>query len=145
MTLNDLILRVRSYTRDTSGSIFAKIDVVGFINEGIDRIKVIPQLTTLTYLNALTDTTTILPEQYHYLLAVYSASRCMFQDEQDGRAGTLMNEFETKMEELRSKIDNGEIIIKDIDGNAIVITTEMDYIMNEYFDVDVSDEEYIVE
>lgn len=145
MTLNDLILRTRSYTRDASGSIFTKADVVNYINEAIDRIKVIKQLDGMTYLVALTDKPILLPEPFHYLLSIYSASRCMFQDEQDSRAGTLMNEFETKMEELRSKIDNGEIVIKDALGNEIIVTTEMDYIANTYFIEVDSDEDNIPE
>jgi len=141
MTLNDLIIRVRSYARDTSGSIFTKADVVNYINEGIDRMKIIPQLTGMTYLVALTDVAMLLPRQYRYLLAVYSASRCMFQDEQDSRSSTLMNEFETKLEELRSKIENGEIVITDINGLPITVTYETDYVVNEYFDIDSDDDD----
>lgn len=142
MTLNDLILRVRSYARDINGSIFTKADIVSYINEGIDRTKRIQQLIGEDYLVNLTDMPKLIPNQYHYLLAVYSASRCMFQDEQDSRAGSLMNEFETKLEELKSKIDNGEIVIKDESGMPIVVTVDIDYITNEYFE-EVNDEEYI--
>lgn len=140
MTLNDLILRVRSYARDTSGSIFTKADIVNYINEGIDRVKIIPQLIGLKYLVALTDEAILLPKQYRYLLAVYSASRCMFQDEQDSRSSTLMNEFETKLEELRSKIENGEIVITDSNGIPIVTVVDIDYVTNEYFYISEDDE-----
>lgn len=143
MTLNDLILRVRSYTRDTSGSIFTKADIVNYLNEAIDRIQTIQQLKGITYLVALTDVPTPLPNEYHYLIAVYSASRCMLQDEQDGRAGTLMNEFETKLDELKGKINNGEIVIKDADGNEVVTEIQVDYITNKYFEEE-QDDEYIL-
>jgi hypothetical protein len=142
MTLNDLILRTRSYVRDSSGSIFTKEDVVSYINEAIDRIKMIIQLKGTNNLVALTDTPTLIPSEYHYLLAVYSASRCMFQDEQESRSSTLMNEFETKLEELKSKIDNGEIVIKDVNGNIVTVTINVDYVINEYFDEVVSDVDY---
>lgn len=135
MTLNDLMIRARSYVRDINGSIFSKQDLINFINEAIDRSKIIIQLNGMKYLVKLNDYPILMPEQYQYLLSVYCASRCMFQDEQDGRAGILMNEFETKLEELRAKIDNGEIIIKDEDGNIITATYDTDYVKNVYFDI----------
>ena len=35
MKLSDLIVRVRSYTRDTTGTLFSTSDIKSFINEGI--------------------------------------------------------------------------------------------------------------
>ena len=39
MTLLDLINRVRSYTRDTTETLFDVDDIKDFINEGIDRLR----------------------------------------------------------------------------------------------------------
>ena len=39
MKLSDLISRVRSYTRDTTGTLFSTYDIKYFINEGIDKFR----------------------------------------------------------------------------------------------------------
>ena len=44
MKLVNLVARVRSYTRDTTGTLFTTSDVKDFINEGIDRLRQIKQL-----------------------------------------------------------------------------------------------------
>lgn len=144
MTRAQLMARVRAYTRDFSNSIFREVDVVDFINEGIDRIKeVVPELANMKYLNANTDSPLYLPNQYHILLAIYSAARCFGQDERHYQATTFMNEFETKLEELRVKIENGDITIVDENGKEIVADLKTDYVRNVYFNdrtlIDVDD------
>ena len=137
MTLNTLIQRVRYYTNDRNGNIFGEDVIKSFINEAIDRMKDIKQFSDLQYPSDGLTEIPYIPSQYHYLLAVYSASRCFTMDEQDYKAGSLMNEFEVKFDELKKKIDNSEITI---DGYTDVNTN--DYITNEYFTV-ISDEESI--
>ena len=39
-----------------------------------------------------------------------------------------MNEFEAKMDELKTAIANGEIVIIDDSGNAIEIDVDVDYV-----------------
>ena len=45
-----------------------------------------------------------------------------------------MNEFEIKLEELKSKIESGEIVIKDPEtGEDITTTNTTDYVYDNYF------------
>lgn len=124
MTRLDLIQRVRAITRDLSNSIFREQDIVAFINEGIDRFKqYIPELINMGYLYENTAIPQYLPTQYHQLLAVYCCSRCFSQDERHYQATTMMNEFETKLEELKAAIDGGTVIIVD-PATGVAVETE---------------------
>lgn len=126
----DIVARVRAVTRDFSNSIFREQDVTDFVNEGIDRFRqIIPELATLQYLLSNEDEPKLLPLQYHHLLSVYASSRCFGQDERHYQATTLMNEFETKLEELKAGIEGGQVVIKDeTTGLPIESTYEPDYV-----------------
>ena len=124
-----IIQRVRALTRDFSNSIFREQDIIDFINEGVDRMKqVIPELKSMEHLLAQQQEPTPLPPRYHHLLAVYSTARCFGQDERHYQSTTHMNEFEVKLDELKSAIENGEVIITDEDGNAITVESPIDYV-----------------
>lgn len=125
-----LVLRVRSLTRDFSNSIFREIDIVDFINEGINRFKqVIPQFKSIPYLLTPSAEPALIPEAYQHLLAVYAAARCFSQDERHYQATTLMNEFEIKLEEMKGLIESGEIVIIDpVTGGEIVADIPTDYV-----------------
>lgn len=135
MILNELIQRVRKYTRDTTGSLFTQEDIFDFCNEGIERMKqIIVEFKDVPLLKNNSDEVLIIPEAYHHLIAVYSASRCFSQDEQQYQASTFMNEFENKMDELLQKISSGDIKIKDINGEVIKINKEdVEGVVNVYF------------
>lgn len=133
MTLLELVAKVRRYTRDSEGSLFTESDVKDFCNEGIDRVRKISELKTMTKLKTNNEEVLLLPEEYHYLISVYSASRCFTQDEQNTLAQMFMNEFESKLAELEREIKNGSIIIIGSDGNAIVSTDVVDYVKDVYF------------
>ena len=70
MTLDKLIKRVRSYTRDFTGSIFRNADVIDYINEGIDRCKSVPALRKMTQLVGGNQYPILLPQQYHLVKSV---------------------------------------------------------------------------
>lgn len=126
--------RVRSYTRDFSSSIFRQVDILAYINEAIERCQeVIPQLAAMVSLDSDTDSPILLPSFYHYLLSVYSASRCFAQDERQYQAVQLMNEFETKLDELKSRIENGSLVIKGEDGVVVDDDADVEYVVMEYF------------
>lgn len=135
MNFYDLKTRVRSLTRDLSNSIFRDIDLVMYMNESIDRIRqVVPELRGMKHLKENEDELLLLPDMYHHLLAVYCASRCFGQDERHYQATTLMNEFEFKVAEMKSAIENGECVIEDADGN-IVENPHLDtYVVDNYFE-----------
>lgn len=131
----DIMQRVRSITRDLSNAIFREIDITDYINEGIDRVKqVIPEYKTMQYLVANTETPTMLPEEYHHLLAVYSASRCFSQDERHYQASNFMNEFESKLETLKSEIESGNIVVIDPNtGQPVDTNNATGYVHNNYY------------
>ncbi|HSQ90154.1 hypothetical protein [Romboutsia sp.] len=133
MQLAQIINRVRAYTRDTTGSLFVEGDVTSFINEGVDRFRRIKELENMVYLQTNTQEPILLPIQFHYLLAIYSASRCFTQDEQHNSAQLFMSEFENKMFELERDIKNGSVIIKDKDGEIVVSTDIDDAVKDVYF------------
>ena len=124
-----IIQRVRAITRDFTNSIFREQDIIDFINEGINRFKqIIPELGNLQELLVNTQEPVLIPYEYRHLLAVYSAARCFAQDERHYQAATLMNEFEIKLDELKTKIENGEIAIVDENGNVIQKDIPVDYV-----------------
>lgn len=134
MKQSDLISRVRSLTRDLSNSIFREVDIIDFLNEGIDRIKqVIPHFEAMEYPANKDAELTYLPKQYQHLLGVYATARCFGQDERHYQASTFMNEFETKLDELKSKIEAGDIVVKDEAGVPVVAVYATDYVDDIYF------------
>lgn len=134
MNLMELIAKVRRYTRDLTGSLFTTEDVQDFCNEGINRLRAIPELKNMVELQTHTDVVTLLPNQYHYFISLYGASRCFTQDEQHYQAEQFMNEFESKVFQLEKDIASGNVEIKDNNGNTIVDTSRMDYVDNTYFE-----------
>ena len=136
MNMPNLISRVRSLTRDFTGSIFREQDVRDFINEGIHRVRqIVPELDNMYELLNNQEDVPLMPKQYHHLLSVYATSRCFGQDERHYQATTMMNEFEVKMEEMKSKIEAGEIVIVDPEtGEPIANNIDTEYVItNNYF------------
>ena len=136
MIRSDLIKRVRSLTRDFSNSIFRQEDIVNYINEAIDRfVQTIPEMSTLGYLLVDSTEPLLIPKQYQHLLSVYSASRCFGQDERHYQATSFMNEFENKLDELKIKLEIGEIkLINPVTGLAVVRgSLATDYVVDNYF------------
>lgn len=137
----DLILRVRSITRDFSNSIFRESDIIAFLNEGIDRItQVIPEMTELVYLDFNSDEPKMLPKSYHNLLALYASSRCFSQDERHYQGTNLMNEFESKLDDLKNDVEIGRVKIALSDGTTITTGNPNDFVVDDYYDA--SGDEY---
>lgn len=138
MDFTNMIDRVRQYTRDTTSSIFREKDIMDFINEGIDRIRVIPQLKKMNRLVGKNEKPNYLPSEFCYLIPIYATARCFEQDERHYQAVQKMNEFEAKLEELRSLIESGEIVIKETDGTPIDLGdsfNDVDYVIDAYYKV----------
>ena len=133
MTLNDLVTRVRSYTRDTTGTLFELSDIENFINEGIDKLKQIKALETMATLTSDEQSVDLLPPQYHYCLAVYSASRCFSQDEQHYLAQVFAEEFNGLYDLIELGIKEGTIVIVDASGNVLNDNISLDGVTNVYF------------
>ena len=128
MILNDLIKRVNYY----SGDIFTQENIVDYINEGIDRFRHIPQLEKMVALKNGEDVPILLPEQYHFLLAIYSCAMCFLQDENEYGYTQHMANFSAQYEELKQGIASGAIIIKDSSGNQIIDENATEYVNNIY-------------
>jgi hypothetical protein len=144
----DMIKRVRSNTRDLSNSIFREDDIVMYLNEAIDRFKqVFSQLKGMTYLQDNDAVPALIPEHMHILVPLYATSRCFAQDERHYQATNYMNEFETKLEEFRMKVELGEEVLTDADGNDLGQSYVEDYVVksNYYFESEESDDDEGVE
>lgn len=129
-----LVNRVRSLTRDFTGSMFREQDVIDYLNEAVDRFQmVIKHFEGMLYLEADADSPILLPKRYHHMLAVYSAGRCFAQDERNYQASTLMNEFETKLDELKQLIESGELVILNTDGTTVDADQPAGYVHDNYF------------
>lgn len=133
MTLNELINRIRSYTRDTTGTLFSLSDLQDFINEGVDKLKQIKALENMSYLEQDSDVPKYLPSQYHYCLAVYGALRCFSQDEQHYLAQTFSDEFNGLFSLLELGIKEGTIVVLNDDGTPVNSDLDFDFIRDVYF------------
>lgn len=132
MTLNELIARVRYYTNDETASLFLRENVVEYINEGIDKFRSIPELSTMIHLVEPEDVPILLPDQYHFLIAIYACAMCFLQDENEyGYTQHFMN-FTNQFNDVEQGIASGKIVILNSLGEQIIDETKMDYVKNEY-------------
>jgi hypothetical protein len=145
MTLKDLITNTKRHLNDINSGIFSEDDIKAFINESIDRIRMHPYFRDMEWLTLSADAPVILPVYAHGLLALYAASRCFFQDERFYEATNFMNDFEYKLEDLVQRVESGDIILKDANGDDIDLDSlyELDYVEDIYFspNYNIDDEE----
>lgn len=143
MTLLDLIYMTRLYTRDNNSYVFSETMIRYFINQGIDRIRQYKIFSGMEHLDYLDDTPTYLPSQYHYMLALFAASRCFDHDERHYEGTEKRNEFEQLFAELIADVENGNIVITDGNGDAVTVgaTGVDDFVKDAYFDVRMDGEE----
>lgn len=134
MTFSEINAYARQLLRDANRTIFQESEINRTINEGINRCRQIKELSLMKKLESSDEEPLFLPDPYHELLALFSASRCFFVDEQFQQSTILMNEFESKLFDLKSAIENGDITITDPDGNEIDTgETTIDYVVDDYF------------
>jgi hypothetical protein len=135
MNLKMLRTKVRAHARDFNNTIFRQEDIDLFLNEGIDRIiQVLPQLNNISYLVDEGDVVNIIPREYSHLLASYAVARLFSQDERHYEATNFMNEFETKISELKTAIENRDVKLIDPDsGEELILDLEVDYVTDNYF------------
>ncbi|MBQ8002526.1 MAG: hypothetical protein IJ297_03695, partial [Clostridia bacterium] len=73
MTFSELMQMTRMYTRDTNSYVFTESQIKLFINQAIDRIKHYNKaFSGMKKLVNVGDVPNILPEEYHYLLAIFA-------------------------------------------------------------------------
>ena len=134
MTFNDLVSMTKVYTRDTDSRVFTDVNIKMFINQGIDRIKQHNIFEGMEYLSLSSDVPSHLPSNYHYILALFAASRLFDTDERFFEGTEKRNEFEFALYELIEKIESGNVTIKDKDGKTVTNTyNAIEYITDTYF------------
>ena len=131
----ELVKRTRKNLSDEQNTLFTHDDIVSYINEAIERvIQVIPELAPMEILHTDGDAPEYFPKPYHHLLSVYATARCSSKDQRHYEAGTLMNEFETKLQALQLKISNGDIELVDDFGLPLDEDVKnREYVVNKYF------------
>ena len=134
MTFQELINLTKVYTRDTDSRVFSDEDIKMFINQGIDRVRQYNIFETMGYLKLNSDVPELLPSMYHYILALFSASRLFDNDERFYEGTDKRNEFEQTFADMIERIEGGELIVKDIEGNIIENNTYVsDHVNDVYF------------
>lgn len=134
MNKAQLVRRTRSFLNDATAPLFRGQDIDDYMNEGIDRmVQIIPELESVTYLALDEDVPKPIPSAYHHLLAVYAGSRCSSSDQRHYEATQLMNEFETKLDELKDKIDSEEVVLVDEYGDPLFESKGPEYLVDDYF------------
>lgn len=136
MNLTELITRTRYYVRDIKEKRFDDKEIIIYINEGVERLRSFVAFEDMSY-PTTTGVVGYLPYAYHYILCLFAASRCFGVDNDFFQEQQKRNEFETAFVELITKIECGDIYIKDIEYTQ-------DYVVDEYFEGTSSDEDTLI-
>ena len=136
MTLHKLRELTHIYTRDTNSYVFSDNTIDIFLNQAIDRLRQYKIFEGMSYLEYSDDEPSLLPSQYHYLLALFAASRCFDIDERFYEGVEKRNEFESLLDDLIADVQAGNIVITDSEGNNVEDGTNyIEYVTDAYFDV----------
>lgn len=131
MNLKELVDMTKLYTRDSKGYMFSSANVKIFINQAIDRMKQSTIFKEMKHLDEDSAVPSVLPEHYHYLLALFASSRLYDMDERFFEGTQKRNEFEQSFHDLISDIEIG---IEKIDGlDTSDIDVGLDYVKDVYF------------
>lgn len=142
MTLTELIAMTRLFARDLNGYVFTDIICTLYINQAIDRIKQYIVFDGMTHLSTGTDVPLLLPESYHYIIALFAASRCLDMDERFYEGTEKRNEFEDMLDELIAEIQSGNLVIVDaLNATVEDTTTFVDYVTDTYFNDSTADDD----
>lgn len=134
MRLTDLIYKTRLYTRDNNSYMFSDTIIKTFINEGIDRIAQYKMFVNMPYLEDSSDEPKYIPRPYHYMLALFAASRCFDMDERFYEGTEKRNEFESLLNDMLAEIHAGNLEIVDAEGTSIKDdSTYIEYVTDLYF------------
>lgn len=124
----------RLYARDTESNIFDSATITLFINQAINRCKQFNVFKTTNNLSALTDTVTLIPPEYQYILALFASARLFDIDQRFHEGSDKRNEFEYYFGQLVEEIQCGTITILDAFDEPIVDNTDsIDYVVDEYY------------
>ena len=136
MTLLKLREMTHIFARDTNNYVFTDTYIDMFLNQAIDRLRQYKVFEGMSYLEYSDDEVTLLPSQYHYMLALFAASRCFDIDERFYEGVEKRNEFESLLDDLIADVQAGNIVITDSEGNNVKDGTNyIEYVTDAYFDV----------
>ena len=119
MTLAKLREMTHIYARDTNSYMFLDSDIDMFINQAIDVIRQYPIFRNMKYLDDSSDEPDLLPPHYHYMLALFAASRCYDVDERFYEGVEKRNEFESLLDDLIAEVQSGNQVITDSNGSIV--------------------------
>ena len=104
-------------------------------------------LSGMRHLSNQNDEPIILPDSWHYLLALWVSSRCFDFDERFYEATEKRDEFENAFAQFRADVECGTITLVDGDGNPIDLSTDgeciIDHVKDVYFKNYERDEDVI--
>lgn len=147
MTLSDILELSKFHTRDTDSALFNNSMYKVYANECIDRLRQWRPLRGMKHLEYQEDEPIILPDEFHYLLALWISSRCFDFDERFYEATEKRDEFENIFAQLRADVECGTITLYDADGNPIDVSSDgdnvIDYVKDVYFKNPNKDEDVI--
>ena len=150
MKLIEIRNMTKTMSRDNNGYMFLAYMIDDYINQAIDRLKQTVVFRNMKHLHNDEEEPILLPEQYHYLLAIFAASRCLEFDERHYEAIDKRNEFEQLLSDLLSEIESGNLEImssEDDDGSSVKLDngTYIDYVTDKYFKCLRPDSEVIID
>lgn len=135
MTLSKLREMTHIYARDTNSYVFPEDYIDMFINQAIDRLRQYPAFRSMNYLSASSDEVDVLPSQYHYMLALFAASRCFDIDERFYEGVEKRNEFEDLLDSLLAEIQSGNLDLMNSEDELIEDDANYtEYVTDIYFD-----------
>lgn len=130
----ELVEMTRFYTRDTNSLVFTDSEIHTFLNQAIDRLKQYKIFRDMPYLIQDDQEVTVIPAHYHYMLALFSASRCYDKDERFYEGTEKRNEFESLLDELIAEVQSGNTKLSDSSGeNLVDYTRYRDHVVDVYF------------
>lgn len=147
MNLLELRNMTKTLSRDSNGFMFLAYMIDDYINQAIDRLKQTVAFRGMEHLYSDEDVPKILPEQYHYLLSIFAASRCLEFDERHYEAVDKRNEFENLLSDLLSEIETGNLKITSGDDSDVALNNGcyIDYVTDKYFRCHRPDREVIID
>ena len=135
MTLDQLRQMTHVYTRDTNSYVFPDDYIDMFLNQAIDYIRQYAMFRDIPHLRDGEDVPELIPEFYHYILALFAASRCFDVDERFYEGVEKRNEFEATFDSMLAEIHAGNLTIYDKDGNVVEDpSVYVGQVKNVYFD-----------
>lgn len=144
MTANEIYNLSKLHTRDIDSALFTEDMFLIFLNEGIDKVRSFKPLVGMNHVLSVNDTINIIPDEYHYMFALWCACRFFDYDERFYEASEKRTEFESVYQDLTSSINNGKIVLYDDNGNEISIENNndnpFDYVKDVYFKKNEEDE-----